>query len=65
MPLTDYQQRLIISLWTQSKESVTTTSIERTLATEGIHTTLQTVKSTIKRWKITGDVRDCPEVYVQ
>ena len=36
------------------------TSIERTLAMEGMHTTLQTVKSTIKRWKITGDVTDCP-----
>ena len=47
------------SLWAQSNERMTMTSIERTLAMEGIHTTRQTVKNTIERWKKTRDVTDC------
>ena len=60
MPLTDYECRRRISLWIQSNEKMTMTSIEQTLAMEGIHTSWQTVKNTITRWQKTGDVRDYP-----
>ena len=60
MPLSDYQRKRTISLWTQSEGRKTPTEIERLLAAEGIRTTRQTVKSTITRWQESGSVRDRP-----
>ena len=60
MPLTDYQRKRIVSLWTQSGEKMTFTRMERILAMEKIITTRQTIKATIMRWQKTGSVRDFP-----
>ena len=60
MPLSDYQRTRIVSVWTQTGQKMTMTRIARVLATEGIVTTHQTIKSTITRWQKTGNVRDLP-----
>ena len=60
MPLTDYQCKRIVSLWTETDENLAWTSMERILAMEGIITTCQTIKSIITRWQKTGCTGDCP-----
>ena len=60
MPLSDYQQTRIVSVWTQTGQKMTMTRIARILAMEGIVTTRQTIKSTITRWQKTGNVREFP-----
>ena len=60
MPLSDYQRRRIVSLWTQSGKEMTFTRMETILAMEKIITTRQTIKATFIRWQKTGSVRDFP-----
>ena len=56
MPLSEYQRRRIIFLWTGG--GVTKAKIKRTLAREGVFTTHQTITNTITRWQATGSVHD-------
>lgn len=58
MPLSDYQRRRIVFLWTQSGEKKTFTKMETILAMDKIITTWQLIKATITRWQKTGSVRD-------
>ena len=58
MPLSEFESRRLISLWTQSNGQKAASQIKRTLAQEGVFTTLQTIKNAITRWQETGSVLD-------
>ena len=56
MPLTEYQRQRVISLWTGGK--ITKAEIRRTLASEGVFTSHQTITNTITRWQETRSIQD-------
>ena len=61
MPLTDYQWKRIIALWTETEGKLPWTTLERMLALEGLITTRQTIKRTITRWQNNGSTVDSPQ----
>ena len=60
LPLSEYQQQRIISLWIGGgvTEVEIKVEIRRTLAREGVFTTHQTITNTITRWQVTGSDQD-------
>ena len=58
MPLSEFESRRLISLWTQSNGQKAASQIKRALAQEDVFTTLQTIKNAITRWQETGSVLD-------
>ena len=62
MPLSNFQRRRIISLWTQSDGKRKLTAIKKLLALEGTITTHQTIRNTITRWQETGSIKDRPRI---